>query len=339
MGGNNETRSRADQIRARRKIEPVRKNPVSNQSTRDARNAQNSSRVTTRRSVYTPIHDRTSSKQQARKRVYMAAGPEGTEVRLPALPNVKTGWRLISAIFAVVAAGALFYMAMSNDLRILNVNLSGAQRVSAEEIIRSLTVGGLPIVEVVPGKVEKSILATFSEIASAQVTVTLPNIVNVAVTERQPLIAWLNEDQVTKWIDKDGYSFSPRGDSTGLLAVHSAGEPPHPLGWVDPNSITYVNPEYADTSVKPSVDPAFVHAVEKLSTILPEGTNLLHTPETGLGWNDPNGWQVYFGSDSEKIDLKLTEYETIVNSILAQNLHPVMISMEFLHAPYYRLEQ
>ena len=66
---------------------------------------------------------------------------------------------------------------------------------------------------------------------------------------------------------------------------------------------------------------------------------MLHTPETGLGWMDPNGWQVYFGSDSEKIDLKLVEYKTIVDSILAQNLHPTMISMEFLHAPYYRLEQ
>lgn len=339
MGGNNETLSRADQIRARRKIEPVRKNPVSNQTTREARNAQNSSRVISRRSVYTPVHDKNSSNQQARKRVYMSAGPEGTEVRLPALPNVKLGSRLISAMVAVVAAGALLFMAMSNDLRISNVNLSGAQRVSADEIIRTITVGGSPVVEVVPAEVEKSILSTFSEIASADVSITLPNIINVSVTERQPLIAWLKENQVTMWIDKDGFGFSPRGDSSGLLAVHSAGEPPHPLGWVDSNSVTYVNPEEVDTSVKPNVDPVFVHAVETLSTILPPGTNLLHAPETGLGWNDPNGWQVYFGSDSEKIDRKLTEYETIVNTILAQNLHPVMISMEFLHAPYYRLEQ
>ena len=339
MGGNNENLSRADQIRARRKIEPVRKNPVSNQATREARNAQNSSRVISRRSVYMPVHDQHSSRQQARKRVYMATGPEGTEVRLPALPNVNIGWRLISALIAFVAAGALFFTAMSNDLQISNVNLSGAQRVSADEIIRSLNVGGLPIVEVVPAQVEKSILSTFSEIATANVTVELPNIINVAVIERQLLLAWLNDDQVTLWIDKEGYGFSPRGDSTGLVAVHSTGEPPHPLGWVDPKSVTYVNPEEADNSVKPSVDPAFVHAVEMLSTILPSGTNLLHDPGTGLGWNDPNGWQVYFGSDSEKIDKKLAEYETIVDSILAQNLHPVMISMEFLHAPYYRLEQ
>ncbi|MGB4594595.1 MAG: FtsQ-type POTRA domain-containing protein [Anaerolineaceae bacterium] len=339
MGGNNDNLSRADQIRARRKIESVRKNPVSSQSTRDERNAQNSGRVIARRSVYTPVHDSNTSRQQARKRVYMSAGTEGTEVRLPALPNVRIGWRFLSALITVVAAGALLYMAISNDLRISNVNLAGAQRVSAEEIIRSITVGGLPIVEVVPTEIEKSILATFSEIGSAKVTVEFPNIVNVIVSERQPLIAWLKEDQVSLWIDKDGYSFNPRGDSTGLLAVHSTGEPPHPLGWVDPKSITYVNPDEADTSVKPSVDQAFVHAVEKLSTILPEGTNLLHKPDTGLGWNDPNGWQVYFGSDSEKIDQKLIVYETIVDSILVQNLHPVMISMEFLHAPYYRLEQ
>lgn len=338
MGGKNESLSRADQIRVRRQIEPVRKKPVSSQTTREARNAENSARVVSRRGVYTPVYDKSSSRQQNRKRLYMSTGPEGTEVRLPALPNVKMGWRLFSAIIAVLTAGALFFMAMSNELKISSVSLSGSQRVSADEIIGSLSVGGSPIVEVVPADIEKSILATFSEIASANVSVTLPNIINVVVTEREPVIAWLNDNQVTKWIDKDGYGFQPRGDSTGLLAVHSVGEPPHPLGWVDTNSITYVNPTEADTSVKPSVDPAFVHAVDKLSTILPEGTNLLHDPETGLGWNDPNGWQVYFGSDSEKIDLKLAEYETIVSSILAQNLHPVMISMEFLHAPYYRLE-
>lgn len=339
MARKNENLSRADLIRARRQMEPVRNKPVSNPAIRESRNAQNSARVVQRRTGYTPTDSNPSFRQQTRKRVYMATGSEGTEVRLPTLPNIRIGWRVVSAIIAVVAAGALLYISMSNEFKISSVNLNGAQRVSANEIIQSLTVGGTPIVEVVPQEVEQVILATFSEVASADVSVSLPNLINITVTEREPLIAWLQNDEITQWIDKDGYGFSPRGDSGGLLAVYSTGEPPHPLGWVDPKTVTYVNTDEVDTAIKPNVDPTFVHAVEKLAKILPEGTNLLHTPETGLGWMDPNGWQVYFGSDSEKIDLKLVEYKTIVDSILAQNLHPTMISMEFLHAPYYRLEQ
>jgi len=65
---------------------------------------------------------------------------------------------------------------------------------------------------------------------------------------------------------------------------------------------------------------------------------MLYNEENGLGWIDPHGWQVYFGDDDASIDMKLMEYTKIVETILDRNLQPVLISMEFLHAPYYRLE-
>jgi len=39
-----------------------------------------------------------------------------------------------------------------------------------------------------------------------------------------------------------------------------------------------------------------------------------------------------------QVDLKLVEYEYIIQAILDRNLQPSLISLEFLHAPYYRLE-
>ena len=60
--------------------------------------------------------------------------------------------------------------------------------------------------------------------------------------------------------------------------------------------------------------------------------------EKGFGWTDPHGWQVYFGTSTDDIDMKLVEYAHIVDAILDKNLQPVLISMEFLHAPFYRLE-
>jgi len=48
---------------------------------------------------------------------------------------------------------------------------------------------------------------------------------------------------------------------------------------------------------------------------------------------------VYFGRDINNIDIKLAEYQTIIGVLESQNITPTLISLEFLHAPFYRLEQ
>jgi len=79
--------------------------------------------------------------------------------------------------------------------------------------------------------------------------------------------------------------------------------------------------------------------VLSLKDHVPEGTTLQYDPQFGLGWRDPSGWLVYFGQDTNNIEIKLAEYQTIVQEISKQNINPTLISLEFLHAPYYRVEQ
>ena len=109
------------------------------------------------------------------------------------------------------------------------------------------------------------------------------------------------------------------------------------MGYVDPASETA---EETETPIlpTPSVDPQFVASVLKLRTYIPAGAALLYDPENGLGWTDAQGWQVYLGTDVSQIDVKLVEYQKIVTALLEQNLQPVLISVEYIHAPYYRLE-
>jgi len=109
------------------------------------------------------------------------------------------------------------------------------------------------------------------------------------------------------------------------------------LGYVDPASESV---EKAETPIPqtPSVDPQFVASVLKLRSYIPAGTALLYDPENGLGWTDAQGWQVYLGTDVSQIDVKLAEYQKIVTALLERNLQPVLISVEYIHAPYYRLE-
>jgi len=39
------------------------------------------------------------------------------------------------------------------------------------------------------------------------------------------------------------------------------------------------------------------------------------------------------------IDAKVKVYRTLVDKVLAQGVQPVVFNVEFLDAPYYRLEQ
>jgi hypothetical protein len=89
----------------------------------------------------------------------------------------------------------------------------------------------------------------------------------------------------------------------------------------------------------PRTTPDFVRGILLLNQHLPEGTPLQYDPEFGLGWQDPAGWLVYFGKNIQDVEIKLTEYQVIIEKMQAQGLTPALISLEFLHAPFYRMEQ
>ena len=334
--GSNRT-TRADEVRARRKIEPVRRKPIpANPSVRVSRDAQNASRVVSRRS-YTSTQYTRSAATRNRSRVYMPTGTPGSEVRLPALPQFRFSWRLLSGLIAVGMIVLLFMMGTSTAFAVDQVNLSGGIRIPAEEIAQKLDLQGEPIISVVPNEVENQILEAFPDIKAAEVNVNMPAGIDILIEERIPALLWLKNEDVVYWIDQDGFAFTVRGEATLPIRVYANSEPPHPLGWVAPE-LKLEDDETEIEEALPLVDPAFVTTVQKLNSIKPAESPMLYDEMNGLGWMDPHGWQVYFGDDDENIDLKLIEYTKIVETILDRNLQPVLISMEFLHAPYYRLE-
>ncbi|MFZ3069644.1 MAG: FtsQ-type POTRA domain-containing protein [Anaerolineaceae bacterium] len=340
MAQKHENMSRADQVRARRQIEPVRRKPIPKPSQKSTRNEESSAHVTTRRADSGMARPSQTSYTQYRRKVYVPTSTPGSEIRLPSIPNIKLGWRIVSGILVALAAVGLYMMKSSDMFEVSSVNLSGAQRISAEEITGKLNVTGKSIIEVIPSEVEGQILADFPDIKQVEVQVELPASFNIIIEERIPAVTWFDGDTASYWIDEQGFAFPIRGEATIPMAVHANGEPPRPLGYVDPAAATLTGDEATiPSSAGPSVDPDFVTTVLKLRNVIPAGTNLLYDQENGLGWLDPHGWQVYFGISTTQIDLKLAEYDKIVETILDKNLQPVLISLEFLHAPYYRLEQ
>ena len=72
---------------------------------------------------------------------------------------------------------------------------------------------------------------------------------------------------------------------------------------------------------------------------MPADTMLVYDSEHGLGWNDPNGWEVYFGAEDQDMEMKLSVYQAMVERLQSEGIQPALISVEYVHAPYYRMER
>jgi hypothetical protein len=57
-----------------------------------------------------------------------------------------------------------------------------------------------------------------------------------------------------------------------------------------------------------------------------------------MGWKDGRGWDVYFG-EPQDMDMKLVVYQATVRRLESEGIQPVLISVEQVHAPYYRMER
>jgi hypothetical protein len=194
--------SRADEVRARRKIEKVQRKPIPRPVDRTSRDAYNASRVVSRHNTYHSTGSYTTSNRQ-RRQVYLPTGTPGSELRLPTLPRLSFSWRWLSVPGS--RDGRLTYMMLnSSTFEVSTINLSGGIRVPSEEVLAVLNVSGGSIIRVKPAQVEEQILATFPDIKSAQVEVSLPDTLNVVIEERIPAILWLENDQELFWIDQDG---------------------------------------------------------------------------------------------------------------------------------------
>jgi hypothetical protein len=87
------------------------------------------------------------------------------------------------------------------------------------------------------------------------------------------------------------------------------------------------------------MSPDLVSAILILRGFAPEGVPLVYDPDHGLGWRDPQGWRAYFGPDGSDMGQRLQVYQAIVSELKEKQISPALISVEHLHAPFYRMDQ
>jgi cell division protein FtsQ len=325
--------SRAEKIRARKQQSrnQAPKVPMGSSATR--KSTEQRAPVTRRPTAPTPVVTR------KKHTAYVPLKKKGAELQVPALPNVQLGWRLVSGAVFLLSLAVVISFASLSAFQISSIGLRGAHRLSAEAVLSQIDLVGSSIITVEPDMIETMVQDRFPSLSSVRVSVSLPASLTLQVVEREPLILW-QQDTSAHWIDAEGVMFPVFGEAEVAQTVAANGDPPPAPEIFTPE----VDDETGEISHLlepglPNTTPEFVQAVLSLSTYVPEGTTLQFDPRFGLGWRDPNGWLVYFGRDTNNIDVKLTEYQTIIGAMTKQNITPALISLEFLHAPYYRLEQ
>lgn len=269
-------------------------------------------------------------RKKAGKRRFNAAislpHPQGRALSLPRI-QIRVGWRLLS-FFLVLLFGAGLYLFWSlPEFRVTTAQITGNQRIPADEINNVLGLNGYPVFLLPPDQIKMRTLRNFPELATVEVAISLPNIVAVEVTERQPIILWQQAGNYT-WIDKTGAAFRPRGEAQGLIVVQALGAPP-----------VMDIPDDDPLAPGPFIPEETVQALTALAPHVPPGTPILYHPVTGLSWTDERGWQAVFGTSGDDVDAKALVYQAMVDWLTGRGIRPVLINVAYPSAPFYHAEQ
>jgi hypothetical protein len=326
MSANKSAQSRSEVVRQRRSQVSAKRQKKSAQQAYSGMPP-----ITTRgQASYAPKPKKKAKSRPSVKRRYeVAFGVGESSLSLPpiSLPTrVEIGWRWLSGALSILLIWALYMLWTAPQFRVGTADVYGNQRIDPAEINNALAVSGLPVFELQPEKIITSLRLNYPEISAASVSVDMPNRVNVTITERQPLILW-QQNGGYAWIDAEGIAFRPHGQVDGLINVTALGAPPSLLK-TDDDPFTPA----------PFITADMVKALQALAPYVPAGTPISYDPQYGLGWQDQRGWQVYFGFASGEMNLKLRIYQTLVDSLTQRGVQPVMISVAYPDAPFYRLE-
>ncbi|HRN51508.1 MAG TPA: FtsQ-type POTRA domain-containing protein [Anaerolineales bacterium] len=313
--------TRAEQVRARR-LHRREDKPIVNRLAGAAKSAASLPRMVAR-NAQTERRLQAVEERTHRRPRYIKLAEAGAELRLPALPSVQVGWRVVSGALVALCLLLLYGMATSVSFRVARVQLQGAQRLDGHAINNALGITGQSIFAIEPDKLYTTLREQFPELERVAVSVGLPGGVTVTVKEREPLIVW-EQAGLVLWLDAAGVAFMPQGDTGSLIRVTALDAPPA-LAANAPESHQFIRPE-------------MVFAIQALDRIAPDDAPLIYDPKLGFGWSDPGGWQAFFGQDGKDIDQRLAVYLQILDELRARRLVPSLISVAQLHAPYYRMD-
>lgn len=301
-----------------------------------------------------PMVDVTRKKKKrkvsVRRRYDVPLNAQGAEMRLPALPKVRLGWRLLSAMVVGFFAFILYQLWYSPSYQVQAAEIVGLQKISVSEVNDRLNVSEKQIFEIEGAHIQENLLTAFPEFSDVSVSVSFPQSVVITVTERVPVLLWKNNNKM-QLIDANGWGFHLRDESmsAGLPVIEALDDPPPLPPSILPvaaeedaenqpeGTVEKVSPLPETKDAYPILTQNMVSALLFLVENAPEGAVVTYSEKHGLGWHDARDWDVYFGRPDD-LGIKLSVYHAILEYLKSQNTPPEMISVEFVRAPYFRLK-
>lgn len=286
---------------------------------------------------------RIGKQKQPKRRIDVPLSVTGAELRLPSIPFVHLGWRVVSLAMVLMMVACLFLIWKAPVFQVNTVEAKGLQRLTVSDLNTVMRMIGKSVFTINPTVLDENLHQAFPELSKISIKVGLPASVKVVVTEREPVIAWILDGSET-WVDMEGISFPPRGNpTTALIRVEGRGTPPGDTSAAPFETVQNIpQGELATSSVNtPSLKltPELVSSILALGAKMPAETLLVYDSAHGLGWNDPQGWEVFFGEEDQDMEMKLSVYQALVQKLQNEGIQPALISVEYVHAPYYRMER
>jgi hypothetical protein len=228
-------------------------------------------------------------------------------------------------------------------LQVVDIEAEGLRRLTIQDINAVVDVLGSSILYINPEEMQAELMAAFPDLERITVQVSVPANVTVKAIEREPVLAWENDGKIL-WIDANGVVFPPRGDSgpQGKVMAQnlpSVAKPDEEALAVETSLIeSSTEPGGLEASVE-MVPVEFVNAILAMVEQAPPNTPIVYDDQHGLGWQDSLGWTVFFGKEPQDMDMKLKMYKVLAKRLKKQDPRPTLVSVEYLHAPYFRVEQ
>jgi hypothetical protein len=289
-------------------------------------------------------------KQTNRRRYNVALGTTGAELRLPAVAVPRVGWRVASFILMLVLGFAFYWLWNAPQFTVSEdrVNVEGLQRVDKLSLLEETGALNRPVFLMDADELEETLPDKIPALEKINISVGILGGVSFKVVERVPVLTWDQESigQVS-WVDDKGMLYPAIGSSEGLIYVQANANPPGPA--VDEDltasaesvAATQTGEKIVDQSTSSQLlEPDLIAGLVYLQDYLPVDTTLVYDGDHGFGWQDPEtGAMVYFGKKLDQVAMRYAVYQEIVNMFKDKERKPVLISVEYLQAPFYRLEQ
>lgn len=259
--------------------------------------------------------------EPVRMQTFMRSAPDQLQKQVERGRRKKFNARWLSGIFALIFGGLAAAYGFLPIFRFDNIEINGVDIISRDELIYFTGAKGQPIFTVRAQDIRAILLQHYQEISDAEVTIAFPAKMRIDLEERIPVVEW-DFGGSRFWLDADGIVLNESTSHGSTIHIY-ADSFPGASSRDDRELPTYFSKDTLETMLT-------------MGKYAPQDRPLYFTYDNGYGWDTDEGWRVFFGKSDSDIEEKLRMLDSLTKYFIKNEIQPVMLSLEFKDAPYYR---